>query len=215
MKSRIIIARHGNTFKKGETPTRVGARTDLSLVEEQRGRSIGKFLYEHDLIPDIIYASPLKRAKQTAELAIEEMHIDKRIINLDSFTEIDYGPDENKTEEEVMRRLGNGNLDAGKKIIDAWDKEAIVPYGWLVNPKAIINTWENFANNFEHIHKTVLIVTSNGIIRFAPYLTGDFASFSEKHAIKVSTGGVCIFEKEDNERHWDCVEWNIKPFTMY
>ena len=28
-----MIVRHGNTFRAGETPTRVGARTDLPLVE--------------------------------------------------------------------------------------------------------------------------------------------------------------------------------------
>ena len=31
----LIIARHGNTFRPGETPTRVGSRTDLPLVEEE------------------------------------------------------------------------------------------------------------------------------------------------------------------------------------
>ncbi|MBR2145117.1 MAG: hypothetical protein IJ956_06235 [Akkermansia sp.] len=30
----LIIARHGNTFAKRETPTRVGCHTDLELVEE-------------------------------------------------------------------------------------------------------------------------------------------------------------------------------------
>ena len=34
-----MIVRHGNTFRAGETPTRVGARTDLPLVEEERARS--------------------------------------------------------------------------------------------------------------------------------------------------------------------------------
>ena len=29
MTTRLIIARHGNTFEKGQTPTRVGGRTDL------------------------------------------------------------------------------------------------------------------------------------------------------------------------------------------
>jgi transcriptional regulator GlxA family with amidase domain len=29
----LIIARHGNTFEDGETPRRVGARTDLPLSE--------------------------------------------------------------------------------------------------------------------------------------------------------------------------------------
>ena len=44
-----MIVRHGNTFRAGETPTRVGARTDLPLVEEERARSAGRYL--HDLLP--------------------------------------------------------------------------------------------------------------------------------------------------------------------
>ena len=46
---RLIIARHGNTFRPGETPTRVGAGTDLPLVEETRARSIGRYLKDKGL----------------------------------------------------------------------------------------------------------------------------------------------------------------------
>ena len=44
MTTRIIIARHGNNFTKEQTPLRVGARTDLPLVETERGTNIGKYL---------------------------------------------------------------------------------------------------------------------------------------------------------------------------
>ena len=57
----------------------------------------------------------------------------------------------------------------------------------------------------------MLIVSSNGIIRFAPYLTGDFQSFAAEHDIKVGTGCVCVFEKEDNEENFRCTAWNVKP----
>ena len=53
----LIIARHGNTFRKGETPTRVGGRTDLPLVEEERGRGIGKYLAKLGLTPTRILAA--------------------------------------------------------------------------------------------------------------------------------------------------------------
>ena len=48
------------------------------------------------------------------------------ISPLNAFVEIDYGVDENKTEEEVRLRLGNGNIEKGKKIIEDWDKNAVV-----------------------------------------------------------------------------------------
>lgn len=51
MVTRIIIARHGNTFTKDQTPLRVGAGTDLPLVETERGTNIGKYLKMRTLIP--------------------------------------------------------------------------------------------------------------------------------------------------------------------
>lgn len=73
MTTRIIIARHGNTFAKDETPRRVGGRTDLDLVEEERGRNVGRYLKAKGLIPALVFAAPLKRTVNTAKLAIEEM----------------------------------------------------------------------------------------------------------------------------------------------
>lgn len=215
MKRTLIIARHGNTFKPGETPTRVGAKTDLPLVEEERGRSIGRYLKEHQLIPDAVYASPLLRARETARLAVEELGLSLPIIEIADFTEIDYGPDENKTEEEVMLRLGNGHPEKGKAIIDAWNQNATVPEGWDVDPQEIIRTWKNFADHQALLQPVTLLVTSNGILRFAPYLTGNFERFSQENDIKVATGGLCLFEKEEHEPHWHCTAWNIKPYKLY
>ncbi|MBP3687019.1 MAG: hypothetical protein J6J35_01490 [Alphaproteobacteria bacterium] len=55
------------------------------------------------------------------------------------------------------------------------------------------------------------MVSSNGIIRFAPHLTGDFAKFAEEFDIKVGTGGVCVLEKEDGDKFWSVKEWGVKP----
>jgi probable phosphoglycerate mutase len=212
MRTKIIIARHGNTFRPGETPTRIGAKTDLPLVEEERGKSIGLYLKKHGLIPHKIYSSPLMRCIETAGLAVTEMNIRRDLTILNGFTEIDYGVDENKTEEEVMFRLGNGNIEKGRLIIEEWNKKGIVPNGWKADPWQIINTWKNFAEEEVPRHQTALVVASNGIIRFAPCLTGNFEQFSREHDLKVATGSLCIFEKEDKEPFWTCTAWNIKPY---
>ncbi len=206
MTTRLIIARHGNTFEKGQTPTRVGGRTDLALVETERGTNVGLYLKQENLMPAVVYAAPLKRTTQTAELAVKALGMDLPVVAETSFTEIDYGPDENKTEEEVIARIGQA-------AIDAWNKEATVPNGWIVNPKAIIQNWIDFGNDMmtKHTDENVLIVSSNGIIRFAPYLTGNFDAFCKEHDIKVGTGCVCIFERETGETDWRCVAWNVKP----
>ncbi|MBU0455793.1 MAG: histidine phosphatase family protein [Pseudomonadota bacterium] len=232
MTTRILIARHGNTFFPTETPRRVGGRTDLSLVEKERAHALGQYIKDHHLLPDVIWAAPLKRTMETARFACEAMKMDPSMIQKDHrFTEIDYGPDENKTEDEVMLRLGKDRLkknsrdlsefseeqmkEEGRAIIDAWNRDAIVPDGWLVDPQRYIDTWLAVGKEIEEKHKdqTVMIVSSNGIIRFSPYLTGDFKAFAAEHKIKVTTGGLCIFEKESKAPHWTCTAWNIKSWV--
>ncbi|WP_027179399.1 histidine phosphatase family protein [Maridesulfovibrio bastinii] len=214
---RLIIARHGNTFLSGETPTRVGARTDLPLVETLRGQAIGRYIREHNLMPDSVYAAPLKRTMQTAQLALDELQSDLIIEPLSDFIEIDYGPDENKPEAEVLLRLGTGSTEVGKQVLDAWNERTEVPEGWKVEPEKIIYAWRTFADKiYSHPDKdhTGLVVTSNGIIRFAPHLTGDFPQFAQNNKLKVATGGVCIFEKDAAATDWRCTAWNVKPFNQ-
>lgn len=202
----LIIARHGNTFAPGETPRRVGARTNIPLVETGRkqARAIGLFLKENDLLPDMVYCGRLERTMQTAYLAMKGAGITRAPTPLAMFDEIDYGPDENKTEEEVIARIG---VDA----IQQWDKNAVAPEGWRVNPEEIIENWQDFAanmvNNFPG--KTVLAVTSNGIARFAPHITGNFDEFAASHKIKLSTGSLAVFKND--EAQWTIQEWNIRP----
>ena len=146
---------------------------------------------------------------ETAQLALNAMGSLGEKIQLyedNSFKEIDYGPDENKTEDVVIARIG-------QEAIDKWNKEAIVPDGWVVDVPFIIQTWQNLAKKVatQWKDKTVLVVSSNGIIRFAPYITGNFDAFAAEHDIKVGTGCLCIFEKEDNEDNFKCVSWNVKP----
>lgn len=226
-KKTLIIVRHGNTFSPEQTPTRVGRGTDLPLVEDKRGRSAGKYLLSEGYSLDKAYAAPLKRTMQTANLILEEMHSPLTVIPEIEFSEIDYGPDENKTEEEVQLRLGQNYilennipesdketiLNFGKQIITQWDKTGAIPNGWSVNIDSIINTWHNFANSIKE-GETTLICSSNGIIRFAPHILEiPYHEFCEKYDIKVATGSVSIFECEDGK--WTCKEWNSKPYKLY
>ncbi len=201
----LIIARHGNTFESGETPRRVGARTDMPLTEtgREQARAIGLYLKDNKLIPDVVYASQLQRTQETAKLAIKESGVTNPVFALDIFNEIDYGPDENKTEEEVIARIGT---DA----IQKWDEQTIVPPGWDADPKAIIQNWLDFAEQIRahDDNETVLVVTSNGIARFAPHLTGNFASFADTHGLKLATGALAILKYQNN---WIVEKWNLKP----
>ncbi|MDR1273543.1 MAG: histidine phosphatase family protein [Odoribacteraceae bacterium] len=227
MSQTIIIARHGNTFLPGETPRRVGGATDLPLVEEKRARAAGKYLLTNGLRPDRVYAAPLKRTTRTAELIVEEARWNLPVLAEPRFTEVDYGPDENQTEEQVKRRLGEeyaranalplpddaGVLALGEKYLDAWNARAVVPPGWRVDVEAITRSWRAFAAEIPDGER-VLLCTSNGIIRFAPcLLEGERDLFCRKHDLKVATGSLSIFQRDDDR--WRCVAWNIKPFTHH
>ena len=198
----LIIARHGNTFRAGEPPTRVGAKTDLPLVEEERARGIGKYLKKNGYVPTRICAAPLKRTMETAKLAAEELGFTDKIVPLSDFTEIDYGPDENRTEDEVIARIG-------QKAIDLWNAKAVVPDGWNVDPEKLKKVWKDFAASIKD-GETVLAVSSNGVIRFAPSITADYDAFCAARDIKVATGGVCVFVFDNGV--WTAKEWNVKAF---
>ncbi len=220
MTTRLIIARHGNTFTADQTPTRVGAKTDLPLVEHERGRNIGHYLLHMGIHVDAVMTGPLKRHSETAALVCEVLHFDVFDMQVrHDFNEIDYGPDEDKTEDEVMLRLGEGDMEKGRAVIDKWNADATVPAGWDVDVEGIKQAWRALGealceSDSSYKDKTTLLVSSNGTMRFAPELTGDFAAFTKARDIKVATGGVCIFEKNDDEPYWRCVEWGVKPHKV-
>lgn len=201
----LIIARHGNTFSPEDTPTRVGARTDLPLVESGHAQAtkIGHYLKAQGLIPEITYSSQLKRTIETGETALKEVGFPQPVYPLEIFNEIDYGVDENQTEDKVIARIGD-------QAIKDWDDKAIVPQGWKFTPEDCIENWKNFANHIVTDEQdTIMVVTSNGIARFAPHITGNFDEFAANNKIKLSTGALAILEYKDD--NWLIKDWNIRP----
>ena len=206
-RTQMIIARHGNTFGPDDTPTRVGAKTDLPLVAKGRtqAENLGYWLLQNNALPDVVIAGPLKRTREMAEIACLIMGFKDAIRIDERLREIDYGPDENQTEETVIARIG-------KRAIELWDQSAIVPQGWKVDPERMTHDWQNIADEIlqSHSGQTVLIVTSNGVARFAPHLTNDFDSFRENHDLKLSTGAFGIFHHTPSAG-WSVTCWNNKP----
>ncbi|MDD3029072.1 MAG: histidine phosphatase family protein [Alphaproteobacteria bacterium] len=205
MSTTLLIARHGNTFSPGDVVRRVGVRTDIPLAPKGKaqGAALGLYLKEKNLIPDVVFASTLKRTQETAEEALKAMGA-AHPINIDPlFNEVDYGSDENRPEEEVLARIG---ADALK----AWDEKAIVPPGWCVDVHGIIHGWAAFADNIIHnyVDKKILVVTSNGIARFAPSLAEGMEAFAQQHSLKLSTGAFGILTYDNA---WRIKDWNVKP----
>ena len=203
--TRLVIARHGNTFAPGDVVTRVGARTDLPLVASglAQAAALGTCLRSEGLVPSRIFTSRLRRTIMTAQKAQEAMGTNVAQEPLALFDEIDYGPDENRPEEEVKARLGAAR--------EAWEDRAIVPDGWNVDPEKIAQGWIRFAKRLEEEEegRTVLVVTSNGTARFAPHITGDPQGFLAKHKPRLATGAFSVFAHDGGI--WSCERWNVRP----
>lgn len=202
----LIIARHGNTFNPGEPPRRVGGRTNLTLTEsgQTQATTLGRHLFDKNLIPELIYSSQQRRALQTAALVIEEISQGIPIEPLAIFNELDYGPDENMPEDAVLARIG-------AQALKEWDERALPPPGWQIDPPSLIKGWTDFgdfvARNYSG--RTVMVVTSNGTARFAPHLTGDFEAFRKNFPLKLSTGAYGIMKHDG--LCWVVECWNVKP----
>lgn len=221
---KLIIIRHGNTFEN-EPSRRIGAATDIPLVKKGREQAAAAaaYLREQGIRPDRVFAAPLKRTSETAGIIARDMGLDCPILPAGEFVEIDYGPDENKTDKDVAENLGrrilskSGGADitpeqateAGNAAIRDWDTNGTVPDGWKVDVEKIIGDWRTFAAGVR-LCETVLLASSNGIIRFSPHLLAEgYESFYRRQGIKVSPGNVCVFR--DKGAGWECAFWNVKP----
>jgi len=199
--TKIIIIRHGNTFNKGETPTRVGARTDLPLTTEgeEQALRLGHHFKTLGVAPAQIFTSHLRRTIDTARLICLPLGCGTPAKQLDFLNEIDYGPDENQPEDKVIERIG-------KSALERWDEDAVMPEAWSPRPPEIILAWQNFMKDCATTYKdqTVLAVTSNGIARFGLAL----AEKPQGTPLKLSTGAYGILEFD---KIWRVTHWNIRP----
>ncbi|HBT78214.1 MAG TPA: hypothetical protein DEB39_15115, partial [Planctomycetaceae bacterium] len=93
------------------------------------------------------------------------------------------------------------------RAIERWNADGVPPPGWIVDVSEITRNWVDFANAIPD-GKTVLVVSSNGIIRFAPKILADndYERFREENNLKVTTGGICLL-RYDRER-WSIPLWN-------
>jgi broad specificity phosphatase PhoE len=196
MTARLHIVRHGNTFDKGDIVTRVGGRTDLPLSIS--GRAQAEALARHFAATPFATArsGPLKRTRETAR-AILAAQANAPELTTDLFLrEIDYGPDENRPEEDVIARIG-------REALDAWERDSIPPPGWRVDPAAIIGNWQELFSDLAEEEGDHLIVTSNGIARFALA-----AANAHRPDAKLPTGGFGVIELTPEPV---VLHWNLRP----
>lgn len=196
MTTRLIIVRHGNTFDKGDVVTRVGGRTDLPLSVSglTQAEALGRHFADTQF--HTARSGPLRRTRQTAS-AILAAHANPPDLATDLFLrEIDYGPDENRPEDDVVARIG-------KPALEAWERDSVVPPGWRVDPEAIIGNWQELFRELRDQPGNHLVVTSNGIARFALSAAGE-----QRPDAKLATAAWGIIDLDGQEAR--VIDWNVR-----
>lgn len=206
----LILARHGNTFGPEDTPVWVGANEDLPLVETglEQSREIGRAIRDAGLVLDRILAGPLKRTRTGARLAAEKCGFTGEVEIDDRLKEVDYGVWGGKSDAEVEESWGAG-------AIEAWRERSIPPEGagWSPSPATIrANVRAVLASVTRDLSQdtVVLIVTSNGILRYFHELLADDGA--QPAAAKVKTGRLCGAEIEPGQTR--LLFWNIVPAAL-
>ena len=191
---RVLLVRHGNTFGPGDAVTRVGARTDLPLTPSgiAQAQALGALFHQSAETIAQAYCSPLRRTRETAEHILAAVGSAAPLRVAPALTEIDHGPDENRPEADVVARIG-------EEALRRWEEDAVPPPGWLIDPAAAAQGWRALLDEGQP-GETRLIVTSNGIARFA------LAAYGRAPLPKLRTGafGVIVFENgEPTLTDWD------------
>ena len=197
----ILFARHGNTFAPGERATWVGARTDLSLVEEGRRQAerLAAQLVAEGFAPARIVAGPLRRTREFAAILAGSLggtvEVDERL------RELDYGAWEGLDSAEVAAR-------EGAAVLEDWEKRLRWPpaaSGWGEGEAAVRARVEGFLAEARGAGP-VLAVTSNGILRFVRAVLEGAPSAGEG---KVRTGAACRLREVDGA--WRIESWDVRP----
>lgn len=224
---KLIVARHGNTFNKGDVILRVGAKTNLPLTEQghEQGRKLGAKLNELKLYPTQFFTAPLRRTVETSLEIASAFEVEPTPQIADFLLELDYGEDDGRPETEVVRRLGAAEAQAsgqnatpdqleelGKAALKRWDAEKRLPAAWQFLQERVDrleDDWRNFGRMLteNYPRQTIVATTSNGIARFSLALLPDDAERPTE--LKLATGAFALYVYERGE--WRLEAWNVRP----
>lgn len=194
----FVIVRHGNTFEAGEPPRRIGARTDLPLTAAglAQADALGAHFAAQGWRFARVLVSPLARTRQTARAILAHLPDAPEPEPCDWLREIDHGPDEDRTEDAVLARIGASALAA-------WDERGEAPPGWTVDTEMRLAAWRAL---FAADNGPVLLVTSNGAARFS-LQAGPAANVP---SLKLLTGSYGVIHRGEDGA-LDVPVWGKRP----
>ncbi|MGK7923333.1 MAG: histidine phosphatase family protein [Trichodesmium sp.] len=167
MSTRVILVRHGQSTYNIER--RIQGRLDASVLTEtgqNTARQVGEAL--KNLKFDAIYASPLQRAKQTAEIIHSYLESPPPIQIQENLREIDLPAWAGMLRQEVLEKFP-ADYSLWKERPDEFYMEVSKPEGQIKH-FPVLSLFDQ-AHQFwpeiltQNVHQTILVVAHNGINR--------------------------------------------------
>ncbi len=203
----LLFARHGNNFGPGDKVVWVGRENDLPLVEAglAQAKAAAEALAAAGHLPDAIYCASLQRTKRFAAIIAAHLGMPAPCID-HRLDELDYGAWGGRSTAEII--AADPRAEA---VIEAWNRSDQWPsYSfWRSNLAEIIAALQDFTDDLlaPDRHRTPLVVSSNGILRFLPRLLLQ----AEDHlsSFKMRTGHLGAIVRDD--RRSRLLGWDLPP----
>lgn len=213
----LILARHGNTFNKGEKTYRVGSADDLPLVEKglEQAQAFANALLEKSIKPVAVYCGPLQRTRKFAQIIIKSLEMESLGLPMDvivdeRLNELNYGDWAGLDDEQIRAKFG--------AELDDWEKYGKWPeYSkWPETEEEVIGQVRSFVQDLAKTYKsqdTVVAVSSNGKLRyFLKLIENEFENRLKSGNVKVGTGNACVLKFNGTKP--ELVAWNIKAAEL-
>lgn len=179
---RLILVRHGQTEMNKQKLYFGKLDPKLNSLGLEQAKEAKKYLEEikDKITYDLIYSSPLNRAKETAEIC---NYLDKDIIFDKSLEEIDFGIFEGLSFSQILEKYPN----EAKRMQEDWQE---YNYETGESPKEMYSRAINFVKTLD-FSKDILIVSHWGVINsiLSHFLSNNLDAYWK---FCVRNGGVAI-----------------------
>jgi probable phosphoglycerate mutase len=202
----VLFARHGNTFAPGDKVTWVGRDDDLPLVASgiAQAETLAAALKRLRFAPAAVYCAGLRRTSGYARRVAEGTGAPAPVVDR-RLDEIAYGAWAGRSSEEIAAD------PKARALLDAWNARDAWPEGagWLSTREEIENNARGFIG--ERLRRAgaparVLVVGSNGILRFFPRLLAAKAPEPTPASFAMKTGRVGLIVLDGAKaalRYWN------------
>ena len=206
---RLFVARHGTAFEHDGDKRYLGVKEDptLSSAGRRQSETLARALRRRGVRGGMIVAGPQRRQQETAAILAKKLGM-ARVASAPALSEIDYGPWEGLSKEEILAKWPEESR--------AWKKEGVWPAaifgGSFEATRARLGDWLSHLKGVGE--EMVVAVTSQGTLRALFALAdpeGWKASCAAGRATEANVGNGHWCELEIGSGGTSVTRWNAAP----